>query len=294
MKVVLVGKGQMLSAMIEGCLNCGGVDIVGVLRYENLTTPRWLLCLKDFFNPMPEMALIKKYKLEYLGFNTVNSDAFRRFLLEKNVDVMLVGTWRERIKKEVFQIPKLASINIHPSLLPKYRGPNPYLQNIKNREKVSGFTFHLIDEGFDTGAILWQKQIAIQPYFTSKELRELTVFEVKNELPRFLVQLDKGEIIPLEQNNAMASYFPNIVDEDKMLDFQKETAEEIVARVKALHPWLPCYITLGNDFYIANPYKMEICKDVEQTSQTLDRKNKTITAICKDGLAVVFKDVHKY
>ena len=66
-----------------------------------------------------------------------------------NVDVMLVGTWGEKIKKEIFDIPAIASVNVHPSLLPKYRGPNPYLQNILHRETKSGVTFHLINENFD-------------------------------------------------------------------------------------------------------------------------------------------------
>lgn len=291
MKVVLVGKGQMLCSLIEGCKSCGGVEIVGVFRYENLIEPAWRLFLTDFFKPSVENTLIKKYGLRDLRFSSVNSKEFRGFLLENNIDLMLVGTWREKIQKEIFETPRLASVNVHPSLLPKYRGPNPYLQVIKNQEPFTGFTFHLIDEKFDNGAILYQKRVEILPYYTSKELRDRVTFEVKQSLPDFLVALDRGDIVPLEQNEKMATYFPNIEEDEMMLDFGRESAAEIVARIKALHPWLPCYVTIGEEFYIPNPYELEI---VETCDNGVKLEGSTISACCRDGRGVVMREVTKY
>ena len=283
----------MLSAMINGCLNSPNVEIAGVLRYENLNNNRFLLALKDFFSHKVEKTLINKYKLKDLHFKSSNSPEYRRFLANENVDVMLVGTWREKFSPETFSIPKLGAINIHPSLLPKYRGPNPYLQTIKNREKFSGFTFHLIDKNFDTGDILYQKRVEILPFYTSKELREATVHEVKKSLPEFLKRLEHNEIIPVKQDENFASYYPNITRYDMMLDFDKETAAEIVARIKALHPWLPAYVTVGRNFYIPNPYKLSIEKS-SKVPFGFDVKRKMIKARCKDGKVVVMRDVKKY
>ena len=291
MKVVLVGKGQMLCSLIEGCKACGGVEIVGVFRYERLIEPVWRLWMLDFFKPSVENTLIRKYKLRDLKFSSVNSEKFRHFLLDEGVDLMLVGTWRERIKRKIFEVPKLASVNVHPSLLPKYRGPNPYLQVIKNQEKFTGFTFHLIDENFDTGAILYQKRIDIMPYYTSKELRSRVVFEVKSALPEFLVALDEGKIEPIAQDESVATYYPNICEDEMMLDFERETAAQIVARIKALHPWLPCYITLGKEFYIPNPYETEV---VDSCENGVRMTGSTITARCADGRGVVFRNVKTY
>ncbi len=283
MKVVLAGKGLMLGALIEGCLACGGVDVVGVLRYENLISPRWRLKLADFFKPSVENTLIKKYGLQDLSFKSMNSPDFRRFLLKNNVDLLLVGTWREKLQRATFEVPKLATVNVHPSLLPRYRGPNPYLQVIKHQEMFSGFTFHLVDEGFDSGAILYQKRVDIEPYYTSKELRERTVYEVRKALPEFLVALDKGEIIPVEQNSALASYFPNIKEEEMMLDFSSETAAQIVVRVKALHPWLPCYVAIGDDFYVVNPYDLRVIENCEPGLNLLGDR---LFVRCCDGRGV--------
>lgn len=291
MKVVLVGKGQMLCSLIEGCKACDGVEIVGVFRYENLIFSKWNLFWVDFLKPSFENTLIKKYKLKDLRFSSINSNEFKSFLLKNNVDLLLVGTWREKIKREIFEIPKLASVNVHPSLLPKYRGPNPYLQVIKNQEKFTGFTFHLIDEKFDTGAILYQKRVDILPYYTSKELRERIVFEVKQALPKFLVALDNGEIVPLEQDEKLATYFANIEEDEMMLDFSKMSAAEVIAHIKALHPWLPCYVTIGEDFYIPNPYEMEIIK---ACPKGIRLEGDTITAACRCGYGLVMRKVKKY
>ena len=268
--------------MIEGCINALDTDIVGVLRYENLTNNRFQLVVKDFFSPSVEEILIKKYELAELHFKSANSPDFRDFLLKNNVDLVLVGTWREKISEQVYKVPHFGFVNIHPSLLPKYRGPNPYLQVIKNREPFSGFTFHKIDNNYDTGEILYQKRVEILPFYTSKELREATVFEVKKSLPEFLKLYESGEISPLRQDEGLATYYPNIVRDDMMLDFERETSEEIVARIKALHPWLPAYVSIGKDFYIPNPYKLSI-EDSAVSAIEIDFKNKIIKAGAKDG-----------
>lgn len=291
MRVVLVGKGQMLSSMIEGCHNCGGVQVVGVLRYENLMYNRFQLALNDFFHNNTENTLIKKYKLKDLHFKSVNSDNFRKFLMTNNIDLLLVGTWKEKICKETFDIPNLASVNIHPSLLPQYRGANPYFNVIKNREKFSGFTFHLIDKNFDTGAILYQQQVEVLPDYTSKELRNKITFEVQNILPTFLKRLDSGEIEPKAQNGGF--YCKNITREDMMLDFETETAEEISARIRALHPWLPAYVTVGDEFYIPNPYNLQIV-DKNNENLQFNKEKHEILAPCKGGKSLLLKEVKKY
>lgn len=290
MKVVILGKGIMLSSMIEGGMNAPNINIEGIFRYENLIQNRWQLAISDFFTHNIEKTLINKFKLRDLHFKSANCAKFKKFLTDNGIDLILIGTWKEKILPTIYTIPRIGTVNIHPSLLPKYRGPNPYLQVIKNREPFSGFTFHKVDENFDTGDILYQKRIDIPSFYTSKELREFTANEVKKALPEFLSELEQGNVTPLKQDETLASYYTDITPDDMMLDFENETAEEIVARIKALHPWLPCYITVENEFYIPNPYKLSI----EDTEPIYDIKNKLIKARCKDGRVVVMKDIEKY
>lgn len=296
MKVVILGKGEMLSNLIEGTLDSDS-EIVGVLRYERTVYPAWKLALVDFFKPANDLTIIKQHKLYELKCKSANSEAFKKEILKLNADVILVGTWGEKLKKDVINLPVIASVNVHPSLLPKYRGPNPYLQTILHGESKSGSTFHLMNEEFDKGAILAQKEIPIIPNETSKELKERTVFQARIMCAEVLKKLEFGLVIPIEQKEDEMSYFPNISEYDMMLDFKKESAEEIHARIRALHPWLPAYVTYKNKFFIPNPYKLKIIdlnKGAVGDIVDTDYKNNSITVQCKDSKALKMDGVKLY
>ena len=297
MKVVIIGKGDMLANLIEGTLDAK-CEIVGVLRYERTTLSKWKLKLRDFFKSSTELTLIKRNKIREIKCNSANSKEFQNELLKLNTDVLLVGTWHEKLCRETINLPVTASVNVHPSLLPKYRGPNPYLQTILHRETKSGLTFHLIDKNFDSGSILSQKEIEILPGDTSKELKARTVFQARLMCAEVLKKLEYGLIIPIEQKQDDATYFSNIKTEDMMLDFEKETAEEIHARIRAFHPWLPCYVTYKDKFFIPNPYQLKIisvdsnCKAGEIID--FDDKTRSITVLCKYNKALKMDDIKIY
>lgn len=298
MKVVIIGKGLMLSNMILGAVD-SGAKIVGVLRYETTTLNRILQNLRDLFNPSYEYTLIKQLKLKNLDFESVNSDDFRQFLIKNNIDMLLVGTWKEKISPQTFNIPTIGTVNIHPSLLPKYRGPNPYLQTILNGEEFSGVTLHLVEKGYDTGAILLQEKVKILPTDTSKELRERTVLAARKLVTQLFNELNSNIITPIKQIEAKATYYKNITGIEKMLDFSNQTAEEISRTVRALHPFLPCYITHKSKFFVVNPYKIEILKESFPDNKPNDiiaksSDENSLTIVCKDQKAVKFKDLTLY
>ncbi len=298
MRVVILGKGLMLANVVLGAIDAGA-EIVGVFRYEQTSTNPLKLFLKDIFNPDPEVTLLKQLKVNQIRLKSANSTQFRKLLLNLNVDMLIVGTWKERLRKETFDIPKIASINVHPSLLPKYRGPNPYLQTILNGEKQTGVTLHLIDEGFDSGAILSQKKIEIQDTDTSKELRERTVREARILIRDFIQDLDTKIITPIAQSKKYATYFPNIKGDEKMLDFTYQTSDEISRTIRALHPFLRTYITYQDKFFVVDPYNFQIqLEDVTHfkpgTIIAKDPEKQSLTIVCKDRKAIKFKNLKLY
>ena len=226
MKVVVLGKGLMLANIILG-LKDAGADIVGVFRYEQTCTKPLKLFIKDTFNPSKELTLIRQMNLPQIKMKSANSEEFKRFLISNNVDLVIVGTWKERLKKEIFSVPTIGTVNVHPSLLPKYRGPNPYMQVILYGEKESGVTLHLVDENYDTGAILAQKKVEILPDDTSKELRERTVVAARALVADFIIGLNDNITMPIAQSERLASYFPNISGDERMLDFAAQSSDEI-------------------------------------------------------------------
>jgi len=297
MKVVVLGKGLMLANIILGVKDAGA-EIAGVFRYEQTSTNPIKLFLQDTFNPSQELTLIRQLKLAEIKMKSANSEEFRRLMVKLNVDLIIVGTWKECLKKETFTIPTIGTVNVHPSLLPKYRGPNPYMQTILHGEKYSGVTLHLVDEGFDTGAVLAQEKVEIKKDDTSKELRERTVSAARNLVYNFLTDLNSKIVAPVKQNEKCASYYSNITGDERMLDFKNQTSDEILRTVKALHPFLPCYITYKNKFFVVNPYKVSISDacghSVAGEIIEKDDKTRSLTIVCKDANAVKFSDIKLY
>lgn len=298
MKVVILGKGLMLANLVLGAIDAGA-EIVGVFRYEQTCTNPVKLFFKDLFNPDPEVTLLKQLKVNQIRLKSANSERFRKLMLHLNVDLIIVGTWREKLKKDTFNLPKIATVNVHPSLLPKYRGPNPYMQTILHGEKFSGVTLHLVDENYDRGAILSQQKVEILPNDTSKELRERSVRVARELVADFITDLNDKMITPIAQSEKYATYFPNISGNERMLDFTFQTAEDISRTVRALHPFLPCYITHGERFLVVNPYSMQVLledvgdvKPGEIISKTPECRSLTIA--CKDKKAVRFRDLKLY
>ena len=296
-RVVILGHSDMLANLIIGASDAK-CKIVGVFRYERLKKNRFIRKLKDFFLPSKEYSYIKSYNLPEIKAKSANSEEFKRELLKLNPDIVLVGTWSEKLKKEIIQLPKIAMINTHPSLLPKYRGPNPYLQTIWNREKTSGITFHLMNEEFDAGPILLQKTVEIKLDDTGKELRDRTVFTVRSAVTELLNMLADDFIIPVDQSEERATYQPQVKGESAMLDFV-QSAEEISAHIRAFHPWGRTFLEHKNKFFIPNPYKIEIIeKNLKEFTigeiVDVDYKTKSITVVCGDGNLLKMSDLKLY
>lgn len=297
MKVVILGSGQMLTSLIAGCLDAG-CDIVGVFRYDKVRLPLIDRILLDIFNPSIEYNYIKSYNLYEIKARSANSAEFKKEILRLNADIILVGTWGERIKKHIINLPKIATINTHPSLLPKYRGPNPYLQAIRHLEKQSGVTFHLMDENYDTGAILLQKSVDILLTDTGKELRDKAANAAREGVKELVTTLDKEIIIPIAQDEKHASYFSQIEEKEVMLDFTK-SSEEISAHIRGFHPWFKCYFGHKNKFFYPNPYKLEILENKTDAKipgefTATSHKNKSITVVCGDNKLLKMDDVKLY
>lgn len=287
MKVVILGSGQMLTSLIAGCMDVG-CNIVGVFRFEKVRLPLIDRLIIDFFNPSAELTYIKSHKLYEIKARSANSAQFKKEILRLNADLIIVGTWGEKIKKPIIDLPKLATINVHPALLPKYRGPNPYLEAIRHLEKETGVTFHLMDENFDSGAILLQKTVKIEPSDTGKELRERITAVSRAGIAELIKNLDTEIIIPIEQDEKHSSYFPQISEDEVMIDFSK-SSEEISAHIRSFHPWFKCYFRHKSEFLIPNPYKLEILGINEIKNKTAgtivakSHKNCSLTVACGDG-----------
>lgn len=300
MKVVILGSGNLFINLIAGCLLADECEIVGVFRYDRVRYPSLDRFILDKFNPSKEYTYINSHKLYEIKARSANSADFKKEILKLNADLIIVGSWGERIKKSIIDLPKIATVNTHPSLLPKYRGPNPYMQAIKNLETTSGVTFHLMNDKFDEGPILMQRTVLIEKTDTGKELREKIGLEVRKGIVKLIEKFNTEIIIPKIQNEKEATYFNNIEDKDAMLDFENETSKELSAHIRGFYPWTHCYYQHNNHFFIPNPYKLEIITPTEKINAlageivSKSARRSEITVMCKDNKLLKMQGVKIY
>jgi len=287
----------MFTNLIAGCMdaNC---NIVGVFRYDKVRYSPIDRFLVDLFNPSKEYTYVKSHKLYEINARSANSAEFKKEIMRLGADVVLVGTWGEKLKKSIIDLPKIATINVHPALLPKYRGPNPYLQAIKNLEAQSGVTFHLMDEKFDTGPILCQKAVEIKATDTGIELRARVVSASRTAVCELMQVLDKEVVIPVAQDPKKASYFSHISEDEVMLDFTK-SADEISAKIRGFYPWYKCYFQHNSHFFMPNPYKIQIlennsCQTIPGAIVEKSPKDRSVTVLCGDNKLIKMGGVSLY
>ncbi len=290
MKIIIVGYGEMFRALITGVMRTPN-EIVGVFLHDNVLKSPLNKFFSDLLSPSDDYNFIRTLKLHEIKARSVNSPEFINAVKELKADIILTGSWSEKFSAQTINSPKIACINLHPSLLPKYRGPNPYLQTILHNEKKTGITFHLMDINYDTGSILHQAEVKILDNDTGLSLKNKCCNVAMNEVRLLLNKLPYKIKNQKSQNEKEATYYHHISIAESILNFKKETALEIDRRIRALAPWMNCHIVYKNEFFTFKHHK--ICKEkYSKEPATIVKKNKnSVFIVCKDGKTIKFGDL---
>lgn len=164
-----------------------------------------------------------------------NGDALD-IINQYNPDVIVVAAYGKILPKAVLDAPKFGCVNIHGSLLPKYRGAAPIQQSVLNGDKVTGITTMLMDIGLDTGDILLTEETEIGENETSGELFDRLAVLGGELILKTLSALEKGEITPQRQDESLATHTSKIDKSLCPIDFSK-SAFEVHNKVRGLNPW---------------------------------------------------------
>jgi len=167
---------------------------------------------------------------------------FKDTLARCGADIFIVVAFRI-LPAGIFSLPPLGTVNIHASLLPKYRGPAPIQRAIEAGEKETGVTVFRIDEGVDTGGILLQKRVSIGPDENAAELYERLGDCGADALIEALEGLRKGTLRPLPQDNAQASRAPKLTKEEARIDW-RQPAQAIYNKIRAFKSFPGTYAML--------------------------------------------------
>lgn len=184
-------------------------------------------------SPVKEVALqagIPIYQPE-----SVRAEDFIALVRDLSPDAIVVAAFGQIIPRAILEIPRFGSINVHASLLPKYRGAAPVHYALFDGESVTGVTTMLMDPGLDTGPILLQREVPILPEDNQGTL-ESRLAEVGAELLlETLDRLEQGDVQPQPQDNSLATLAPSLRKEDCAIDWNQD-ARNIVNRIRGCTP----------------------------------------------------------
>jgi methionyl-tRNA formyltransferase len=200
--------------------------------------------------PSPVKRVAMAYGLEVLQPEKASAPQFCEIIRGKRPDLLVVVAFGQILKKNLLDIPSWGVLNIHASLLPKYRGAAPIQWAILNNEAKSGLTAMRMDEGLDTGPILLQQEVSILPNETAGKLHDRLSALAGDFLVRTLKDLAQNKLTDRPQDQAESTYAPKIDRSMSLLTWDKP-AEKVSAFIRALDPWPGAFTKfLGKDIKV--------------------------------------------
>ena len=189
---------------------------------------------KQIASPIKSFAI--ENNIPVLQPEKVNTEDFISSLLKNRPDYIIVVAFGQILGETFLKIPKQFCINLHSSLLPKYRGAAPINRAILNGDTVSGVTTMIMDKGMDTGDILLTKETPIELNDDAKSLHDKLAMQGAELILETLSRLEKNNILPTPQNSDVASYAPKLKKEESLVDWQQD-AKSIFNKIRGLTPW---------------------------------------------------------
>lgn len=231
LRIVFMGTPAFAVPSLDALLR-RGYDVVGVFTQPDRRAGRGRRV-----RPSPVKAFAEDRYLPVFQPASLRSDqAACDQITGLEPDAIVVAAYGLFLPKVVLETPDFGCLNIHPSLLPKYRGPSPVISAILEGEETTGVTIMLLDEGMDTGPLLAQESVVIGNQETADELTH-RLFELGADLlVRTLDEMVRGAITPSTQNDDDATTTRLLKREDGLLDWS-ESADAIERRIRAFTPW---------------------------------------------------------
>ncbi len=188
----------------------------------------------------PVKVLAQEHGLPVFQPATLKSDDARAELAALNADIMVVVAYGLLLPKAVLDTPRLGCINVHASLLPRWRGAAPIQRAIEAGDAESGITIMQMDVGLDTGDMLIKADCPIRATDTAGDLHDRLAELGGPALMRALEQLARGDAQPQPQNDALSTYAPKITKAEAALDWRRP-AVELARQVRAFNPFPICH-----------------------------------------------------
>lgn len=235
--------------------------------------------------------LSKKKNLPFFYLNKYNFEKFYVWLNKLNPDLVFVFSMSQLIPEKILSLKNIKFVNLHPSLLPKYRGPNPWFWIYYNYELISGLSLHLIDKGEDTGDIISQYKFEIpagskSPEFQKKVYSEIGVQQVREFLKNFINDenieyIKQPEKSPTKRARALKKH-----EHSQIFDYKNLNIERVWHILRGTETWLNA-LPVPNIFYWGQKYEtLDFINESIQEDKIgkMEKKEGYYVLFCKDGI----------
>ncbi len=234
MRVVFMGTPAFAVPSLEALVNSDH-EVVGVVTQPDRPKGR-----RQTVVPCPVKELAVARGLSVRQPDKIKSPEFLQQLTEWKPDVIAVTAFGRILPKTILDLPSMGCVNVHGSLLPAYRGAAPVQWALIHGDTETGITTMLMDEGMDTGAVLLQRTVPIEPEDTALELGARMAQAGGALLVETLTRLAAHTVVPRVQDHSRATMAPLLKKEDGVIDWT-QPATEIANRLRGLSPWPGSY-----------------------------------------------------
>ena len=277
MRIVFMGTPEFSVPCLARLLQ-DGHDVAGVFTQPDKPKGRGKL-----FSPPPVKVFALERGIPVFQLRTMRDGEAVRILGELQPELIVVTAFGKILPAQVLDFPKYGCINIHASLLPRYRGAAPIQWAVLDGETVTGVTSMQMDVGLDTGDMLLRRETPIGENMTAGELHDVLSALGADVLSETLTALQNGQLHPQKQDDALSNYAPMLTKEMSALDFTRP-AREVHNHIRGLSPWPTATMRIGDK--TVKVHRSVLCDDAGGQAGEVMQSAKRLVVSCGDGRCV--------
>jgi methionyl-tRNA formyltransferase len=274
MRIIFMGTPEFAVPSLRACFEVG--EVVAVVTQPDKPKGRG-----QERAPPPVKVMAQQRGVPVLQPEKIRGTGFAEALRPFSADVGVVAAYGKILPRDVLEVPRHGCVNVHASLLPRWRGAAPIQWAIAAGDATTGVCLMRMEEGLDTGPILSCAEVSIGPDDTSETLHDrlsaLGADLLRSELPRYLA----GQLVPMPQPSEGVTHAPMIKKEDGRLDFGRSAAD-LERRVRAFTPWPGAYVYVRDD---DRPSLLKIHR-ARATPRSLDAAPGTVLSVSAEGIEI--------
>lgn len=277
MRTIFMGTPE-IAAVILNTLIENKQDIIAVVTQPDKPKGRG----KEMaYPPVKELALL--HNIPVYQPHRVKDEEFIKIIEDLEPEIIIVAAFGQILSQRLLDIPKYGCINVHASLLPKYRGAAPYQWAIIDGEEVTGVTIMQMDAGCDTGDMILKEEVTIEKDETAGSLHDKLAVAGSVALMKVLKQIVEGTLKREKQDSSLSSYAKMLDKSMGNLDFNK-TAVELERLIRGLNPWPSAYTHFeGKTLKI---WRAAVCNEQDKIEEASQFTNGQITAVNKNSFYI--------